>query len=92
MASDLKSELPSINTLKRRCSLAMEYNPAPPSDCGSPERADQAIIDHMRELFGPLAEQTAKALHARLPSPDRALINAIAAGAPAWQRAQSPGA
>ena len=72
--------------------LAMEYDPAPPFDCGSPERADEVIIDRVRELFGPLAEQTAKALRARLSSPDRALIDAIAAGAPAWQSALRPGA
>ena len=47
--------------------LAMEYDPAPPFDCGSPERAGPELVARVQKLFEPAARSTAEALQALRP-------------------------
>jgi cyclohexyl-isocyanide hydratase len=38
----------------RAIELGLEYDPAPPFSCGSPERADARLVESLRRLYGPL--------------------------------------
>lgn len=40
--------------------LSLEYDPAPPFDCGSPEKAERAILDHFQRIAGETLAKRAK--------------------------------
>lgn len=53
----------------RMVQLALEYDPAPPFDCGSPERAGPELVGHYRqrmEAMAPGREERIRAAAARL--------------------------
>lgn len=52
LAADLHGE-----TLAQRIQLQIEYDPEPPFDSGSPDRADPAVVAEMRELGRRLTEE-----------------------------------
>jgi cyclohexyl-isocyanide hydratase len=46
----------------RRAQLSMEYDPQPPFDSGSPEKAAPELVSSMREMLKPLTERTGAAV------------------------------
>ena len=48
-AYELAAELAGEHIAKR-LQLALEYDPAPPFNCGSPEKAGPALVDEVRAL------------------------------------------
>ncbi len=57
----LASELSGVEAAQR-IQLAVEYDPSPPFDGGSPTRAAPALVDELRALYAPRLETFAAAL------------------------------